>query len=69
MTGLVTVFSLFTMTGIGETLPQTEPPRGFVADCKMKPTAFVGHVKTTFDPEECIANGGDDGSVRANADP
>ncbi len=66
-TALVTVFLPLTMTGAGETLLQTEGEAKFVVDCNVNPTALVGHVKTTFEPEEMMINCG--GALTAPADP
>ena len=65
---MVTAFCALTTTGAAETLAQAEDVR-FVADCKRKPIAFVGQVKTTFEPEELMPKDGEVGSVRVNTVP
>ena len=42
-------------TGAGELVLQTGETR-FVVDCKVNPTALVGHVKMTFVPEGMIVS-------------
>ena len=60
--GLVTVFCPFMTTGAGETVLQIADESRLVADCKVKPTASVGHVKITLAPEEVsVSYGGDEG--------
>src|SRR6266536_521309 len=49
--GLVTVFWPLTTTGVGELVLQTAGEARLVVDCKVNPTALVGHVKMTLVPE------------------
>jgi len=46
------------MTGAGETVVQTADETGFVVDCKLNPTALVGHVKITLAPEGMLVRCG-----------
>ena len=48
---LVTAFWPSMTTGPGETAVQTAGETRFVVDCKVNPTALVGHVKIIFCPE------------------
>ena len=56
--GLVTVFCPLTTTGEGKFVFQTAGGKRFVADCKMKPLALVGHVKITLVPESMMVSCG-----------
>ena len=51
--GLVTMLNPLITTGIAELVAQTGETR-LVADCKLKPVKFVGHVKIMFAPEEVV---------------
>ena len=53
----VTVLFVSTTTGAGETIPQ-RVGETLVVDCKVKPAAFVGQVKTTLGPERTIISWG-----------
>lgn len=59
-------------TGAGETVFQAADKMRFVADCKVKPVALVGHVRTTLFPERVMVNCGGrlaDSSERLNTVP
>ena len=58
MNGLVTTFCPLTTTGPGETLLQTTDETRFVVDCKVNPAILVGHIKTTFVPEDFMISAG-----------
>jgi hypothetical protein len=62
-TGLVTVFWPLTTTGAGELVVQTPGEPRFVVDCKMKPVALTGHVKTTLDLQGMMVSGGGSGTM------
>ena len=47
---LVTANCPLTTNGTGETVLQTAGGTRLVVDCKVNPTALVGHVKMTFAP-------------------
>src|ERR1043165_8747428 len=53
---LVTVFCTPMTTGEGELVLQTPGENRLVEDCKVKPTALVGHVKTWCAPETVIVS-------------
>jgi len=55
---LVTALGPLTTTGAGETGLQTAGETRFVVDCKVKPVAFIGHVKITLVPELIIVSCG-----------
>ena len=68
--GLVSVFCPLTITGAGELVAHTAGELRFVVDCKVNPTALVGHVKIIFVPEGItVSCGGGTGSERLNTVP
>ena len=67
--GLVTVFCPLTTTGTGKLALQTEGETRLVADCRVNPAAFVGHVTTTLVPERVMVSCGGPGNVRLNTVP
>ena len=48
------MFCPLTTTGAGELVAQTADEPRLVVDCRVKPVALVGHVKTTLGPEGII---------------
>jgi hypothetical protein len=48
MRGLVTTFCPPMTTGAGELVVQADGEDRFVVDCKVKPTALVGHIRMTL---------------------
>ena len=66
---MVTTFCWSTMTGAVESVFQTVGGR-LVANSKVKPVAFVGQDKRTFEPAEVMVNcGGTIGSERLKSVP
>ena len=58
MMPLVTALFVPTTTGAGVLVIQIAGGTRLVADSKVKPAAFVGHVTTTLVPERCRFNVG-----------
>src|SRR5678815_4806674 len=55
---LVTVYFPLTISGRPETVVQTPGETRFVANCKVNPVKFVGHVKITLELEALIVSWG-----------
>ena len=55
---MVTALFVLTTTGAGETALQTAGETRFVVDCRAKPVALAGQVKTTFVPERMMVRRG-----------
>ena len=55
---MVTTLFVLTTTGAVALVVQTIGGARLVADSKVKPAAFVGHVTTTLVPERCRFNVG-----------
>src|SRR5664279_2196601 len=67
--GLVTVYWPLTTTGAVELVLQTTKGTRLVVDSKVKPVAFVVHVKTTLVPAGVMFSCGADPKARLNTVP